>query len=747
MAEANEYASQHRGDAGAYERYLRGMDASMRQKVALTAAYLLSEGTVADMGMGSGSGSFALASLYPELEVIGVDVNPEMVRLAAERHRLPNLRFVTGDIAAPVFEPGALGGIFNSSVLHHVTTFNGYDHERAFEALAVQAVELVGRGVLIVRDFVAPGPGEVWLDLPTDDGDDDGAPGADDPMLCSTARLLERFAREFRALSDAPGFPCARVDPAACDPPLVSGWRRYLLTHRHAVEFCLRKDYRADWATEVQEEYTYWTQAEFEARFSALGLRVLASTPIRNPWIVENRFRGALALWSPDGVALELPPTNYLISGEKVPATEGVAFSEGAPRAPLGYCELTHWRRRDTGRVMDLVRRPNATVDVLPWFRRGERVYVLARMSYPRPILVTDAAGPALGGARAAGYITEPLNVLQTDHPLGTTVEEALQTWAGIGPTQILRFEDAGTYYPSPGGVQEEVRSVHVQVEPVFEERAIGGVSGFSTSGRVRAIEARQLLRATQVEGLPDARLELNAYALLARRGVSPGPWIGGTIELERGEAPPQRGTIATLRDRPQRRRFERAPREESAGFLELRCADFEERNAAGEVLATRPLEHVVPGPLSLLTVVTAPLVHVDGEVWIGVDDDDLPAAQCFRGQSQLLVAPAWRLPHDRTALYLAHAWIRERLERECGLDLGRMWTLGGRYHPSPGVTAEVVHPLAFEVFGELGGERRGERQLTWLPLRDTARHAGELRDGHLRVVSCRAAHALGLLD
>jgi hypothetical protein len=32
---------QVRGDRGAYERYLAGMDASMRQKVALTAAYLL----------------------------------------------------------------------------------------------------------------------------------------------------------------------------------------------------------------------------------------------------------------------------------------------------------------------------------------------------------------------------------------------------------------------------------------------------------------------------------------------------------------------------------------------------------------------------------------------------------------------------------------------------------------------------------------------------------------------------------
>ena len=60
------YDSQDRGDGHAYDRYLRQMDASMRQKVALTAAHLLCEGELADMGMGSGTGSHALALLYPE---------------------------------------------------------------------------------------------------------------------------------------------------------------------------------------------------------------------------------------------------------------------------------------------------------------------------------------------------------------------------------------------------------------------------------------------------------------------------------------------------------------------------------------------------------------------------------------------------------------------------------------------------------------------------------------------------------
>lgn len=90
---------QDRGTREAYERYLAGMDASMRQKVALTAAHLLGVGHVADMGMGSGAGSHALARLHPALRVVGVDLDPAMVSLARERYVAENLSFVVGDIA------------------------------------------------------------------------------------------------------------------------------------------------------------------------------------------------------------------------------------------------------------------------------------------------------------------------------------------------------------------------------------------------------------------------------------------------------------------------------------------------------------------------------------------------------------------------------------------------------------------------------------------------------------------------
>ena len=335
-----------RGGRESYERYLRGMDASMRQKVALTAAHLLGEGRVADMGTGSGAGAHALAALYPRLDVVGVDVDPAMAALAREKYAVPNLAFVVNDIASPAFRPGAFDAIFDSSVLHHVTSFGGYHRENAALALAAQAIALAEHGVLIVRDFVDPGEEAVWLDVPDDDGD-----RGDDPRTCSTAQLFLRFAREFRSLAATPGFVFGEVQPEEAAPRLCPGWRRFRVTHTLAAEFVLRKDYRADWGSEVKEEYTYLTQDGFEEVFARLGLRVLASTPLRNPWIVSHRYRGRFEIRDVTGRSLEYPPTNYLIAGEKVPAGEGVRFQDTGDAEPLGFLHLEHHRDRVTGTV------------------------------------------------------------------------------------------------------------------------------------------------------------------------------------------------------------------------------------------------------------------------------------------------------------------------------------------------------------------------------------------------------------
>jgi hypothetical protein len=135
-------------------------------------------------------------------------------------------------------------------------------------------------------------------------------------------------------------------------------------------------------------------------------------------------------------------------------------------------------------------------------------------------------------------------------------------------------------------------------------------------------------------------------------------------------------------------------------------------------------------------------LRRVNGRVFIGLDDHDLPAAQCFTGNSELWVSPAWRLPLHVMGRDRSRAWVRGRIEADYGVQCGEIWELGGRFHPSVGVTPEVVHALAIEVQSG-DGRRQG---LRWVALEDVLMHREGLPDGHLRVVVLRAAHALGLM-
>jgi hypothetical protein len=254
-------------------------------------------------------------------------------------------------------------------------------------------------------------------------------------------------------------------------------------------------------------------------------------------------------------------------------------------------------------------------------------------------------------------------------------------------------------------------------------------------------VEARQLLRAAQVGALPDARLEINVYELLLRRRMDPGPWIGESLVLGEGEVVGST-TIEELLQRPSRRLFREVPRSQSGGFLKVHAAHFEERDAEDRLLRRRPLEFVIPSRMSCNTLCMALLRRMNGRVFIGLDDHDLPAAQCFTGNSDIWVSPAWRLPLHVRGRALSSTWVRGRIEADYGIICGKIWELGGRFYPSVGVTPEVVHALAIEVLSG-DGVRQG---LRWVALEDVLMHRAGLPDGHLRVVVLRAAHALGLM-
>jgi hypothetical protein len=203
-----------------------------------------------------------------------------------------------------------------------------------------------------------------------------------------------------------------------------------------------------------------------------------------------------------------------------------------------------------------------------------------------------------------------------------------------------------------------------------------------------------------------------------------------------------RRAPWQALRDALPRRVFERLDMPPGPDFLRLGSMLFEELSAEGAKVAERAFEFVTPRTLSANTVACAVLARHEGRVWFGVDDDDLAAAQCFSGNSNLVVTPAWRMPVGVRSTSAAHAWIAERLQSEYGVETGRTWELGGPYYPSAGMSPELVYPVAVEVLRVTDAPR----SLFFVPLDELVRRRDDLQDGHLRIVALRAAHATGVL-
>jgi trans-aconitate 2-methyltransferase len=85
-------------------------------------------GTVIDLGCGPGNSTELLLYRYPNAEVTGLDLSPDMI--AKARKRLPEVRFDLGDIAtwAPAMTPDL---IFSNATLQWLA-----DHETLFPRLA-----------------------------------------------------------------------------------------------------------------------------------------------------------------------------------------------------------------------------------------------------------------------------------------------------------------------------------------------------------------------------------------------------------------------------------------------------------------------------------------------------------------------------------------------------------------------------------------------------------------------------------
>jgi SAM-dependent methyltransferase len=726
--------------------YVAKMEKSSLQKSAFAA--LAHPGLIVDLGTGSGIAARDLALLFPDSQVIGVDLDEKMVNYAKEHYALPNLDFIVGNAEDSVFPANSLNAVFMSSVGHHLTSYGKgvpFDVSRVAKAIWNNHKQLKYGDIFILRDFViSPGPDEVFLDLATDDGTESG-----DIEHLSTAALFELFAADFRSSQHPNSGVPYQVTPIDKDEQTKR--RRYRMSHRDAVEFILRKDYRESYFAEIPEEYTYFTQSEFENALLKAGFRVLLSSPIFNPWIIENRFKNRFTLQSLAGKNLPFPATNYVIVGEKIRDNEATRIDETNHQVTKDpkFLSVRAMQQLRTGEIYDVVGRPHDTIDMLPFFRRKGRLFVYGHQAYPRPILTTLKSDELLNGASTKGYSFEPVSFVRThDQAQAAEIERELQSRMGIEPNQLLRTGSDRTYtfYTSPALVTERVTSIAIPIKkrkfsvhyPKKNE------SGLSSSGAIRPIEATQLLMASQAGSILDSRMEIATYNLLLNEKLSIGPWIGEEIHLVDNLIQNKvriKPAFDVLSPRRRLRVFQEVDRENFGQFLEVRTGQFADFDRHGNTVLTTEREYIVPKEFSNAVISVIPSFRMGNNIFVGIERRNLPGIQLNEGYSDIAVNPAWRIPKEITTLESGIEFVKSHVQSDFGLTVLRTHGLGGAYHPTPGLAPEIVYPVVVEV-DPSAFPAKTNTPLVWVDLADLIRNRRHIKDGHLLVVAFRLAHA-----
>ena len=707
------YKSQDRGDRKKYQQYLESMDAISIEKVASASAFFEPEkgNTIVDVGMASGTSSAILAELFPDLNIIGVDVNSRMVDIANEMYRSPNLSYREDDGESLLsFQPQSVNGFFNCSTIHHITSYNGYDKNRALNTLNRQVELLKERGVIVIRDFLKPEEKEVILELSSETR-------PDRPDDCE---LLMQFSREARSLAptEKRGFPILELSSQK------TGTRRFRLFLTDATEFIRRKDYYANWEIELQEEYGYFSQKEFEQIFRNLGLRIIISTPIYNRWIINNRYKDQFRIYDLEENEIGYPPTNYLIAGEKITEGKHISIVRHLPDLDKPFLHFFSYKNKKTGGIYDLVSRPNEVIDIIPYYQHDDKIFVLAKHAYPRPLAGFESDNPNIDGKRFSGYITEGISIAEVED-----LQHVLEKRFKIDKSLYTNVIPSLNYYTSPGGINEKVRSVFVELNSYSHNSIVlsEGFSGFKESGYLHSYNAYQLLTTAQTGALPEARLELNVYNLFNRLNSSLPEWLGEKIEPEDGFACNPVSFMELMDNKLAV--FETSDR--SAGFLKSFRAYFSE---SGLNDSSAVLEYVYPEKLSSNTLVTMPVNKINGELYIGLEERYLPVPQNYTGNCRLITIPAKRLPKNVFDFFELENYIREMNFDKASVT--KFSKLGEKYFPSIGVTPEQVYP--YVVFLDSASDN-----LKWVKASELFENMDRIEDAHTLICLSRFRHAL----
>lgn len=711
---------------------------------------LLNPGSsVLDAGCRTGEVTYTMAVLYPHFDFVGMDINPAVVREASEKYKRPNLKYQVGNIYTDLPE-GKFDMIVNSFFLHEIYSASFFNDRLIHMALEKQYKALKDQGVLVIRDYLNPTPGEYVLIEFTDKG-----VSGDTFDTLSEAELLIWFADHARArsanednLGDS-GFFLEEL------PPNYPRTRLFRVPAKWAYEFILRKDNREKMREELSKEYAFYTEQEIRKQLRSLGARVAYTAPHWDEGFIKSRYSGAIRMYREDGTKMGPPPTNHVIVARKVAEnTSQVVVERRTSRARTGSVYLRSVRDEKSGSITDIICRDVEISEVIPYrIAPDNKLKIYLHEDVPRGLVnAVPRLGANLDGRKWSGHMTEAISVSAYDMAdLKEAPNQDLQKFCmhriGVRPSIDAKLMEGGGFYPDPNQIDERIVTYYYRVENYHDafpvKETLKDIEGFSSAGRIREFDAQEVLNAIAVGYLATSRLEVQILGLYRLLGLKAEVWSDMPIQLSE-IAVEEVAKITDIMKQYQLSDDRFKAVRGSAGNIRLVQSVFvdEGRDQGGGMagLAARDLEFAVAENATVNTAVVLPMVkNLNGEVMAGVVTQHMPVPQRYSGTGFMMTLPSFPLPKDVTDVEAARYFIAEQFK----VKPEYVCRMGPSYFTHIGVTPHRIYPFAVtDMRWFFNGQTHGVTQLT------TLNHLGAMlywdnHDSFLKVAAQALQHLM----
>jgi hypothetical protein len=755
-------------DLETFLNYMRSMDSTVQIKTGQLAPGFPSDGTILELGYGTGAQAYLHALLHPDLLVVGMDLSPEMQAHAAATYQLPNLVFLVGDALSPDFPVEFFDAVVESSFTHEVFSYGNpiWSSLRVKQLREKSTALLKPMGSHAMRDFGrSPWPEKMHLDLPTSSRDLEGDLGklSLSDLFLKYIEEVQKFYREKTGQELDVGvreFEASR-----------HGVRTFEVNSLWAHNFLLRLMYvknRSFWE-ELPENYPYESIEEAVELAESLGLRVDFSGLIYNPFHLLNWWEGqGVSVRYEDGSSASWPPSNRLLFATRPLPHEPKAFRVRSLRevsARPEFLRFESYLQGDSGPILDLARVPGRTHTFIPFeiINRGssggertssqaKEVFIWLRRGVEAPNqLVYQKSSRLIRDPKSkkltiwyGGLTSAALSVLSNESSVSASqrfIQFLRDRLGRILPKDFQFGEviDSKPFLTAPGGA-DEVVDLHLldvsgKAKTVFQ----------LLEQDMKAYRIDHLLAAAHVGMISDPRAEVAAYELALREHLILPAWLGGDPDFSPG-AVAFHATLEDLRGTllhsQRNEQLFKETNEAHSHFLSVMEATIQRIYPSLPTSENR-IELVQPKNLSIDTFsVGTYAVDPKGEVWVALERRAFPAMELRGFGSSVFVTPAWRIGKDIDSELSARDFVQHRLVQDFGAKVEKIQALGHGYFPSSRFSAEKVSPYAARV-------KWSEKTKDLFPyrLRDLLQLAPELPDLHSRIMIYRLAHAAGLFE